>query len=147
MLLKCVLYLQKSTESCGKVLAGLGWAGLATLSWECEWVSEVAQLCPTLCNPMNCSPPGSPIHGIFQARILEWATISFSRGSSWPRDWTEVSRIVGRHFTVWATREVRPESEVSYFPGRVSAYSQARVWLVMSYPWMILFVWLQSSVF
>ena len=43
---------------------------------------EVAQLCPTLCDPMDCSPPGSSIHGIFQARVLEWAAISFSRGSS-----------------------------------------------------------------
>ena len=55
--------------------------------------SEVAQSCPTLCNPMDCSPPGSSIHGILQARGLEWVAISFSRGSSWPRDWTQVSRI------------------------------------------------------
>ena len=56
--------------------------------------------------PMDCSLPGSSVHGIFQARILEWAAISFSRGSSWPRDRTQVSRIIGRRFTVWATREV-----------------------------------------
>ena len=68
--------------------------------------SEVAQLCPTLCNPMDCSLPGSSIHGIFQARILECIPISFSRRSSQPRDWTQVSHIVGRRFTVWATREV-----------------------------------------
>ena len=67
--------------------------------------SEVAQSCPTLCNPMDCSLPGSSIHGIFQARVLEWVAISFSRRSSWPRDWTRVSYIVGRCFTVWATRE------------------------------------------
>ena len=48
--------------------------------------------------------PGSTIHGIFQARILEWVAISFSRRSSWPKDWTWVSRIIGRRFTVWATR-------------------------------------------
>ena len=54
---------------------------------------------------MDCSPPGSSIHGIFQARVLEWVAISFSRGSSWPRDWTQVSHVVGRHFTIWATRE------------------------------------------
>ena len=52
-----------------------------------KW-SEVAQSCLTLCNPMNYSLPGSSIRGIFQARILEWAAISFSRGSSWPRDRT-----------------------------------------------------------
>ena len=55
-----------------------------------------------LCGPMDCSLPGSSIHGIFQARILDWVAISFSRGSSQPR----VSRIVGRRFTLWATREV-----------------------------------------
>ena len=60
----------------------------------------------TLCDPMDCSPPGSSIHGILQARTLEWVAISFSRGSSWPRDRTRVSRVVGRCFTIWATREV-----------------------------------------
>ena len=59
------------------------------------------QSCPTLCGPMNCSPPGSSVHGIFLARILEWIAISFSRGSSWPRDQTQVSHIAGRFFTVW----------------------------------------------
>ena len=53
--------------------------------------------------PMDCSLPGSSVHGIFQARILEWVATSFSRGSSWPRDQTRVSRIAGRHFTIWAT--------------------------------------------
>ena len=47
--------------------------------------SEVAQSCPTLCDPVDCSLPGSSVHGILQARILEWVTISFSRGSSQPR--------------------------------------------------------------
>ena len=68
--------------------------------------SEVVQLCPTLCNPMDCSLSGSSFHGIFQARILEWVAISFSKRSSWPRDWIQVFPIVGRHFTIWATREV-----------------------------------------
>ena len=54
---------------------------------------SVAQLCPTLCDPMNCSPPGSSVHGISQARGLEWVAISFSRGSSQPRDGTCVSCI------------------------------------------------------
>jgi len=63
-----------------------------------EWVSEVAQLCPTLCHPMDCSLPCSSVHGIFQARVLEWVAISFSRGSSQPRDWTWVFHIVGRCF-------------------------------------------------
>ena len=67
--------------------------------------SEVAQSCLTLCNPMDCSLPGFSVYGIFQARVLEWVAISFFRGSSWPRDWTQVSCIAGRHFTLWATRE------------------------------------------
>ena len=53
----------------------------------------VALSCPTLCDPMDCSLPGSSVHGILQARILEWVAISFSRGSSQPRDWTLVSRL------------------------------------------------------
>ena len=84
------------------------WSGLPlpspTFSDELKW-SEVAQSCPTLCDPMNCSLPGSSIHGVFQARVLEWVAISSSRGSSQPRDWTRVSRIAGRHFTIWATTE------------------------------------------
>ena len=51
-----------------------------------ESKSEVPQSCPTLCYPMDCSPPGSSVHGIFQARVLEYGAISFSRGSSQPRD-------------------------------------------------------------
>ena len=52
-----------------------------------------AQSCPTLCDPTDCSLTGSSVHGILQARILEWVAISFSRGSSWFRDWTHVSCI------------------------------------------------------
>ena len=69
--------------------------------------SEVAQLCPTLCNPFDCSLPGSSLDGVLQARILEWIAISFSRGSSWPRDQTRVSHIAGRCFNLWATREAQ----------------------------------------
>ena len=69
-------------------------------------LSEVTQLCPTLCNPVDCSLPGSFLHGILQARILEWVAISFSRGSSWPRDQTGVSCIGGRCFNLWATSSV-----------------------------------------
>ena len=66
----------------------------------------VALSCPTLCNPMDCSLSGSSVHGILQAGILDWVAIPFSRGSSRLRDWTLVSRIAGRFFTSWATREV-----------------------------------------
>ena len=65
----------------------------------------VTQWYLTLCNPMDCSPSGSSVRGILQARILEWVAIPFSRVSSWPRDWTWVFCIVGRFFTFWATRE------------------------------------------
>ena len=61
--------------------------------------------CPTLCDPVECSLPCSSVHGILQARILEWVAISFSRGSSRPRDSTWVSHIAGRRFNLWATRE------------------------------------------
>ena len=67
------------------------------------FLCEVAQSCPTLCNPMDCCLPGFSVHGIFQARVLEWVAISFSRGSSRPRDRTSVSHTVGRRFTLWAT--------------------------------------------
>ena len=58
--------------------------------------SEVAELCLTLCDPVDCSLPGFSIHRIFQARVLEWGAISFSRVSSRPRDWTQVSHIVSK---------------------------------------------------
>ena len=67
--------------------------------------SEVAQSCPTLCDPMDCSLPGSSVHENFQARVQESVAISFSRGSSQLRDLTLVSHIAGRCFNLWATRE------------------------------------------
>ena len=76
-----------------------------------EWVCLVVQSCPTLCDLMDCSPASSSVHGILQARILEWVAIPFSRGSSQPRDWTQVPYIVVRFFTVWATQKA---SECSY---------------------------------
>ena len=81
------------------------------ISWRCylgkveSLTKLVTQSCPTLCNPTDCSLSGSSVHGIFQARILMWVAIPFSRRSSWPRDRTWVSHIAGRFFTVWATRE------------------------------------------
>ena len=64
---------------------------------------KVSQLCLTLCNPMDYTRHG--VLGILQARILEWVAFSFSRGSSQPRDWTQVSHVAGGFFTSWATRE------------------------------------------
>ena len=78
------------------------WAIWEAFKWACEFacVCLVAQSCPTLCNLMDYSPPGSSIHGISQARILEWVTISFSRESSQLRDWTHVSCNADRFFTL-----------------------------------------------
>ena len=69
--------------------------------------SKVAQSCLTLCDPMDCSLPGSSIHEILQARILECIAISLSRGSSQPRDLTQVSHTAGRSFNLCATREAQ----------------------------------------
>ena len=60
-----------------------------------------------LCDPMDCSPPGSSVHGTLQARILAWVAMRSSRASSRPRDWTWVSCTAGKLFTVWASREAQ----------------------------------------
>ena len=65
----------------------------------------VTQSCLALYCPLDCSPPGSSVHEIFQAKILEWFAISFSRASSQPRNQTWVSFIVWNFFTLWVTRE------------------------------------------
>ena len=80
---------------------GNDWVTKHSGRWKCESLSS----CLTLCNLMDCSLPDSSVHGILQARILEWIAIPFSRGSSQPRDRTWVSCTAGRFFTVWATRE------------------------------------------
>ena len=75
----------------------------------------VTQSCPTLCDPMDYSPPGSSVYEIFQARILEWIAIPLSRGSSQPRDWTQVSCTAGRFFTNW-------EAHIHTFRQKTTAY-------------------------
>ena len=87
------------------------------LVWEIPWAEEpgatvhgvakvghsevkAAQSCPTLCDPMDCSLPGSSVLGILQARLLGWVAVPFSRGSSQPRDRTQVSRIADGFFTI-----------------------------------------------
>ena len=69
---------------------------------------KFAQSCLTFCDSMDCSPPGSSVHGILRARIPpgKWVAIPFSRESSLPKNWTWVSSIAGRFFIVWATREI-----------------------------------------
>ena len=90
---------------------------------------KVAQSCLSLCDPM-----GYTVHEILQARILEWVTLPFSRGSSQPRDWTQVSRIAGRFFTCWATREapfMMGKRLMSICHGRAIL---ARYWLTLLHP-------------
>ena len=70
---------------------------------------SIAQLCPTLWDPMDCSPPGSSVHGISQARILEWVSISFPRKSPQPREWTFVRQVLYRSST-WEVHEISPQA-------------------------------------
>ena len=103
-------------------------------NWATKWKVKVkvTQSCPTLCDPI--------VHGILQARILEWVAFPFSRGSSQPRDRTQVSHIAGRFFTSWATRVAHSpikssESSVMCIPGgRISTLPQGYTivsWLLL----------------
>ena len=94
-----------------------------TMSSPCSSVL-VSQSCLILCNPMDCSPPGSSVRGNFQARILEWAATPFSRGSSRPRYCIQVSCIADRFFTIWATREAHLQGGVIKFHVLVGKISQ-----------------------
>ena len=98
------------------------------LTWRSPWTEEpggphfvcvlVPKSCPTLCGPMDCSPPGSSVHGIIQARIPEWVVIFFSRGSFQPRDQIQVcsASCVGRHFLYhWATWETPQDAKWTIF--------------------------------
>ena len=117
---------------------------------------KVAQLCLTLCDPMDYT-----VHGIFQARILEWVAFPFSRGSSQPRDWTQVSLIAGGFSTYWATREAQKycREALSIPPGTASILSfllhsycpclswkpcwgccSSPIWLFVSYQLLFLFL-------
>ena len=75
----------------------------------------VDQSCPNLCNPMDSSLSGSSLHGIFQARMLEWVAIPFSRGSSQSKDRTQLSHITGRFFTIWATKKAQLPGDSVYY--------------------------------
>ena len=79
---------------------GAWWATFRVCVCVCVCLcAQSLQLCPTLCNPMDCSPPGFSVHGILQARTLEWVAMSSSRGSSCPRDQTCISCIACKFFT------------------------------------------------
>ena len=80
-------------------------------------ISEVAQSCPTLCNPMDCSLPGSSIHGIFQVRVLEWVAMSFSRGSS-----KEYFNFIIQHEAVFSSSPTPVAEENAFSPLSILLY-------------------------
>ena len=84
---------------------------IAVLSLSLEWVL-ITQACPTLCDPLDCNPPGSSVHGILQARILKWVAFPFSRGSSQPRYWIWVSCVTGRFFITEPPGNLVPSLEI-----------------------------------
>ena len=98
--------------------------------------AKLLQSCPTLCEPMDYSPPGSSVHGILQARILEWAAMPSSRGSSQPRDWTGVSYVscIGRQglfvclFLTTSTWEVRLQKQALILKCLNSSFSHEALW-------------------
>ena len=101
-----------------------------SLSFETSKV-KVTQLCPTLCDPMNWI-----VHGILQARTLEGAAFPFSRGSSQPKDRTQVSHIVGEFFTSWATKANPWSFEARHYLV-LPSYENSR-WQVLLIPWSVL---------
>ena len=97
----------------------------------------VTKLCLTLCDPMDCSPPASSVHGILQARILVWVATSFYRGPSWPRDKTHVSYIGRWILYGWATRKARSDIKLYYNPLVLMGFMEGR--------WELNF-WLHSGI-
>ena len=111
-------------------------------------VCSVAHLCPTLCDPMDCSLPGSSIHGNFQARILEWIAISSSRASSGPRDWTLISCvfcIAGRLLNTEPSESGQSQGLRFKFGFKLSAYLNLMAQMVKNLPAMWE-TWVQSLV-
>ena len=117
---------------------GLGWEGgsrgrgyMYMCVCVCVCVCASHQSCLTLSDPMDCNLQSSSVHEILQARILEWVAISFSRGSSWPRDRTQVEQtIAGRFLTIWATREAH-----GYRYIYINTYTYTQLWLIPVVVW------------
>ena len=122
---------QAGIKIAGRNINNLRYADDITLMAE----SEVTQLCPTLRDPMDCSLLGSSIRGVLQARIVEWVAMPSSRGSSQPRDWTQVSHIAGRFFTIWATREA--SQPPLFFSMKESESEVAQSCLTLCDPWTV----------
>ena len=128
-----------------KVASGMQFLNSDSATWEGDlgldrflacMHAKSFQSCSTLCGPMDCSPPGFSVHGILQARIPEWVVISFSRGSSQPRDRTQVSYTGRQVFYHQATREaphnhhvvLRVKHPASITPHRPRHTGQMRTW-------------------
>ena len=93
-------------QSMGSQRVGHNWVTKQQQFYLCVLACVLSHFCHVwLCDPMDCSPPGSSVHGILQTRILEWVAIPFAKGSSQPRDWSPVSCTAGSFFTDWATRD------------------------------------------
>ena len=124
--LKLVTLHTNTWESCSPLICLLFWC----------MHGKSLQSCLTLCDSMDCSPPGSSVHGIFQARILEWVAISFSRGSSWPRDWNHISCIGRRilyHCATWEAQEEHVKGRilllwVESMDMKLSIRAAAKIW-------------------
>ena len=87
--------------------------------------AKLLQSCPTLCDPMDCSPPGSSVHGILQARMLEWVVMSFSRGFSWPRAQTHISCVSS--IIIFTTSTTRKAPSLWYPP-----HLKVKLWVAQS---------------
>ena len=110
----------------------------ATGWWHHTVCVLVTQACQTLCDPMDCTQPGSSVHGLLQARILEWVAISFSRGSSQPRDGTGVSCIAGRSFYVFVTLGVE------WYPSPLTWLQILRRIIGITFS-LLLFIWIITA--
>ena len=96
---------------------------------------------------MDCRLPASSVHGISQARVLEWVAFSFSRGSSQPRDQTQVFRNAGTHFTIWATREAPGSYKSSNHGNRSSSLTSSHSWSKSPEDYLQAFQWFLSTQF
>ena len=92
----------------------------------------ITQLCLTVCDPTYCSRPGSSVHGISQARILEWVAIPFSRGSYQLRYGTRVSFMAGRFFTLWVTREALPYNKLYPIPSIINIFHEYSTFVIIN---------------
>ena len=116
-----------------------------TLEIVCVWVCVCAQPCPTLCDPTDCSPPGSSVHGIFQARKMEWVVISSSRRFSWPRDRMWVSCVLHWEVDSLPLSLLRPLIDYTmYIKGLLRAMALHSSTLAWKVPWTEEPVGLQS---